>query len=179
MIAFDAGSGTIEVRFARSPGWPPAGTSWRIVCVMIVATLRTSTDAGSGIVRTMLPSSGSLASTSSASSARRSSSRGDPSTMSEFVSGSIAITISASSSSSLPASCDDGATVAAVAADARSRGRSYVWWVAQARNASAHAFYRTLASVELETRAFAVVLKDFDALAAEHTARSDASRGTR
>ena len=69
--------------------------------------------------------------------------------------------------------------IAAVAADARSRGRSYVWWVAQARNASAHAFYRTLASVELETRAFAVVLKDFDALAAEHTARSDASSGTR
>ncbi len=58
--------------------------------------------------------------------------------------------------------------IAAVAADARSRGRTYVWWVAQARNAPAHAFYRTLASVELETRAFAVVLADFDALAAEH-----------
>lgn len=34
------------------------------------------------------------------------------------------------------------ALVAAVARDARQRGRSFVWWASNTRNVSAHAFYR-------------------------------------
>lgn len=58
--------------------------------------------------------------------------------------------------------------IAAVAADARSRGRRYDWWVAQAANTEAQAFYRTLASVELSTFAYAVVEDDFLAIGGEH-----------
>lgn len=58
--------------------------------------------------------------------------------------------------------------IAAVADHGRRRGRTYVWWVARAENAAAHGFYRTLASVELDTKAFALVLADFAALADEH-----------
>ena len=62
--------------------------------------------------------------------------------------------------------------IAAVAADARSRGRTYVWWVAQARNTAAQSFYATLASVELPTIAYAVVNEDFAAMADSHAAGS-------
>lgn len=58
--------------------------------------------------------------------------------------------------------------IAAVAEHARRRGRDYVWWVARADNRRAHGFYRSLASVELDTKAFAVTLADFEALAEEH-----------
>lgn len=58
--------------------------------------------------------------------------------------------------------------VAAVADHGRRHGRRYVWWVAQAANAPAHEFYRTLASIELDTKAFALVNDDFTALADEH-----------
>lgn len=67
--------------------------------------------------------------------------------------------------------------IAAVAADGRSRGRRYVWWVAQAVNTEAHMFYRTLASVELSTFAYAVVGDDFSAIAGEHAAGSAVRRG--
>jgi len=60
--------------------------------------------------------------------------------------------------------------IAAVADHGRRRGRTYVWWVARAENTPAHGFYKTLASVELDTKAFAVVLDDFAALADEHAA---------
>lgn len=58
--------------------------------------------------------------------------------------------------------------IAAVADHGRRHGRRYVWWVARAENTPAHGFYETLASVELDTKAFAVVLDDFKALADEH-----------
>lgn len=67
--------------------------------------------------------------------------------------------------------------IAAVAADARSRGRRYIWWVAQAVNAEAHVFYRTLASVELSTFAYAVIEDDFTTFAREHSAGSSGRRG--
>lgn len=60
--------------------------------------------------------------------------------------------------------------IAAVADHGRRHGRTYVWWVARAENAPAHDFYKTLASVELDTKAFALVLEDFAALADEHAA---------
>lgn len=65
--------------------------------------------------------------------------------------------------------------IAAVADHGRRRGRRYVWWVARAENAPAHAFYRTLASVELPTRAYAVVDAAFIALAGEGEAEAAAS----
>ena len=58
--------------------------------------------------------------------------------------------------------------IAAVAEHARRHGRSYVWWVARASNTPAHGFYRTLASLELDTKAFGVTLEEFEALAEEH-----------
>lgn len=58
--------------------------------------------------------------------------------------------------------------IAAIADRARSRGRTFVWWVARADNTEAHGFYRTLASVELDAKAFAVVMDGFLALADEH-----------
>lgn len=62
--------------------------------------------------------------------------------------------------------------IAAVAAHARARGRRYVWWVAQAVNIEAQGFYRTLASVELSTVAYAVVEDAFIAMADEHAGPS-------
>lgn len=61
--------------------------------------------------------------------------------------------------------------IAAVADHGRARGRRYVWWVAQAGNTEARAFYKTLASVELSTMAYAVVDADFATLAEEHAGR--------
>ena len=60
--------------------------------------------------------------------------------------------------------------IAAVAEDARRHGRTYVWWVAQAVNVEAQAFYRTLATVELSTVAFAVTAGAFEAMADGHAA---------
>lgn len=65
--------------------------------------------------------------------------------------------------------------LAAVADHARRHGRRYVWWVARAENTPAHAFYRTLASVELPTNAYAVVDSAFVALAVEGEAEAAAS----
>lgn len=65
--------------------------------------------------------------------------------------------------------------IAAVAGHGRRRGRRYVWWVARAENAPAHEFYRTLASVELPTMAYAVVDAAFIALATESEAEAAAS----
>lgn len=64
--------------------------------------------------------------------------------------------------------------IAAVADHAHRHGRTYVWWVARAENRPAHRFYRTLSSVELDTKAFAVVMEDFEAMADEYgTERRD------
>lgn len=57
--------------------------------------------------------------------------------------------------------------IAAVARHGRENGRRYVWWVARAENTEAHGFYRTLASVELSLKAFAVTEEVFAALTKE------------
>jgi GNAT superfamily N-acetyltransferase len=57
------------------------------------------------------------------------------------------------------------ALVAAVAADTRRRGLEFVWWASRAWNTGAHAFFRTLATVEEPIVAFAVFGEEFDRLA--------------
>ena len=56
------------------------------------------------------------------------------------------------------------ALVAAVAQDARSRRRSFVWWVSRRWNSEAHAFYATLAAFEEPVMAHAVAFASFDRL---------------
>ena len=71
----------------------------RRVWFTTLATVLASIPAGSGTVRMIPPSSGRLSSTWPARAVSRSSSRGEPSTTSELVAGSTAITISGSSTS--------------------------------------------------------------------------------
>jgi GNAT superfamily N-acetyltransferase len=59
------------------------------------------------------------------------------------------------------------ALMAAVAADARRRGLEFVWWVSRAWNTEAHAFFRTLATVEEPVIAFAMFGDEFVKLADE------------
>ncbi len=60
--------------------------------------------------------------------------------------------------------------IAAVADHGRRHGRRYVWWVARAENTEAQSFYRTLATVELSTMAYAVTDDAFAAMAQEYAA---------
>ena len=50
------------------------------------------------------------------------------------------------------------ALVGAVAAETTARGRRYVWWVSQHRNAEARAFYARLGATDDEVAAHALVL---------------------
>jgi GNAT superfamily N-acetyltransferase len=59
------------------------------------------------------------------------------------------------------------ALLAAVAADTRQRGLEFVWWTSRVWNTGAHAFFRTLATVEEPIVAFAVFGEQFDELAGE------------
>lgn len=60
------------------------------------------------------------------------------------------------------------AMVAAVAAESRRRGRTFVWWVTLANNTEAQAFYRTLGVVAVPMLAHAATPFDgFEALADE------------
>jgi ribosomal protein S18 acetylase RimI-like enzyme len=59
------------------------------------------------------------------------------------------------------------ALIAAVAAHARRRRRTFVWWVARAWNKPAQRFYRTLGAVEEKVVAHAVTFDAFEALAKE------------
>jgi GNAT superfamily N-acetyltransferase len=59
------------------------------------------------------------------------------------------------------------AIMAAVAADARRRGLEFVWWVSRTWNTEAHAFFRTLATVEEPVIAFATFGEEFNRLADE------------
>jgi len=61
------------------------------------------------------------------------------------------------------------ALIAAVAADTRKRGLEFVWWASRAWNAEAHAFFRTLATVEEPIVAFAVFGEEFEKLADSDT----------
>lgn len=58
------------------------------------------------------------------------------------------------------------ALLAATAQIARANGIGYLWLTAQTRNTGAHAFYRTLATVEETVVAFAIAGPDLDRLAA-------------
>jgi GNAT superfamily N-acetyltransferase len=60
------------------------------------------------------------------------------------------------------------ALAAAVAADARSRGRSFVWWASQRWNAEAHAFYTAIGALTDPINAHAVVFGAFELLADRH-----------
>ena len=57
------------------------------------------------------------------------------------------------------------ALLAGLARHARADGRSFLWWVARADNAAAHAFYRRIADVEDPLRGFAATVAAFDRLA--------------
>jgi GNAT superfamily N-acetyltransferase len=57
------------------------------------------------------------------------------------------------------------ALMAAVAADARRRGLTFVWWASRTWNRDSHDFFRTIATVEEPVVAFAVFGDDFDRLA--------------
>jgi GNAT superfamily N-acetyltransferase len=59
------------------------------------------------------------------------------------------------------------ALLAAVAADARQRGREFMWWVSRPWNTEAHTFFRTVATVEEPVVAFAVFGDEFAKLADE------------
>ena len=57
------------------------------------------------------------------------------------------------------------ALVAASAAEAKRRGKSYLWWAARAWNDDARAFYKTLGAIEESVTAHALVFEKFEALA--------------
>jgi GNAT superfamily N-acetyltransferase len=59
------------------------------------------------------------------------------------------------------------ALMAAVAADARRRGLEFIWWASRSWNTEAHAFFRTLATVEEPVIAFATFGDEFSRLADE------------
>ena len=56
--------------------------------------------------------------------------------------------------------------VAAVAADTRRRGRTFVWWISMSDNSKAEAFYRSLGVSVVATKAYAATrFSTFDRLA--------------
>lgn len=56
--------------------------------------------------------------------------------------------------------------MAAVAAETRRRGRTFVWWIAMATNSNAEAFYRSLGVSTVATKAYAATrFSTFDQLA--------------
>lgn len=57
------------------------------------------------------------------------------------------------------------ALVAAVAADARRRGRRFLWWTSLAANAEAHAFYASLGAIAQDVKAHALIMDAFERLA--------------
>lgn len=57
------------------------------------------------------------------------------------------------------------ALIAALAREVKARGDHYLWWVSKSWNSEAHAFYRTLASVEDTLVAHAVFGDDLDRIA--------------
>ena len=59
------------------------------------------------------------------------------------------------------------ALMAAIAADTRRRGLTFLWWVSRAWNGDAHAFFRTFASAEEPVVAFATFGERFTMLADE------------
>jgi GNAT superfamily N-acetyltransferase len=65
------------------------------------------------------------------------------------------------------------ALISAVAADTRRRGLEFVWWASRTWNTDAHAFFRTLATVEEPTVAFAVFGEEFERLADRGDRASD------
>jgi GNAT superfamily N-acetyltransferase len=58
---------------------------------------------------------------------------------------------------------------AAVAAAAKDRGASFLWWCSKPWNAEAHGFYRSLGAIEEPVIAHALVFERFEHLAAEAT----------
>jgi ribosomal protein S18 acetylase RimI-like enzyme len=58
---------------------------------------------------------------------------------------------------------------AAVAAAAKERGASFLWWCSKPWNDEAHGFYRALGAIEEPVIAHAVVFEKFERLAAEAT----------
>lgn len=66
------------------------------------------------------------------------------------------------------------ALVAAVAAEARRRGATFVGWVSRAWNAEAQAFYRRLGAIEEPTVSHAIAFDAFAALADEADRRRSA-----
>ncbi|MCE2883902.1 MAG: hypothetical protein LW806_03240 [Planctomycetaceae bacterium] len=113
-----SGSGTIAMRFARSPGAPPAGVMRAIAPVTTEASDVGSLEAGSLMARTREPSPGSAFEACSTSLSARSISRCEPRRTSEFVSRSTATVTpcSAFASSSVfepgtaSGACSDGGT---------------------------------------------------------------------
>ena len=59
------------------------------------------------------------------------------------------------------------ALMAAVAGEAKARGKSFVWWAAKAWNAEAQQFYRSLGVIEEPVMAYALAFDAFEELAAE------------
>jgi GNAT superfamily N-acetyltransferase len=59
------------------------------------------------------------------------------------------------------------ALLAAVAADARTRGFEFLWWACRTWNTEAHAFFRTIATIEDPVIAFAAFGEQFTRLADE------------
>lgn len=60
--------------------------------------------------------------------------------------------------------------VAALAAEARARGKTYLGWVSKAWNTEAQAFYRSLGAIEEPVVAHALTFAAFERLADEHEA---------
>ena len=67
------------------------------------------------------------------------------------------------------------ALLGALAAEARTRGVGFLWWVSRAWNADAHAFFRRVAAVEEPVLAFATFGEALERLAAEDDARRRAA----
>jgi len=62
------------------------------------------------------------------------------------------------------------ALLAAMSAEAKRRGGSFLWWTARPGNVGAHGFYRGVGGVGEEVRAFALADAAFDRLATAGTA---------
>jgi GNAT superfamily N-acetyltransferase len=59
------------------------------------------------------------------------------------------------------------ALLAAIVADARTRGLEFAWWTSRTWNTESHAFFRTIVTAEEPVIAFAVFGERFDKLADE------------
>jgi GNAT superfamily N-acetyltransferase len=69
------------------------------------------------------------------------------------------------------------ALLAALAAEARTRGLGFLWWASRTWNTEAHAFFRRFATVEEPVLAFAAFGEKLEELAAEGHARARRQRG--